>query len=179
MQTGSIELRLRAEQPEDSEFLYLLYAGTRAHEMALAPWPEPQKEAFLRSQFHRQHTHYHHYYPEASFNVIVLDAQPIGRLYVHRSSAEIRLMDIVIIPQYQRRGFGTSLLTRLLDEAAGTGKLLTLHVERNNPVMRWYEKLGFRPVADQGPYLQMEWRAKSDPTAPEPRPADRSDSNSY
>lgn len=168
MQTGSIELRLRAEQPEDSEFLYLLYACTRAHEMALTPWSEAQKDAFLRSQFHRQRTHYYHHYPEASFDVIVHDSQLIGRLYVHRSSAEIRLMDIAIIPEYRKRGLGTSLLTRLLDETASTGKLLTLHVERNNPAGRWYEKLGFRPVADKDPYLQMEWRTESDPTAPEP-----------
>ncbi|MBV9306230.1 MAG: GNAT family N-acetyltransferase [Acidobacteriaceae bacterium] len=177
MQTGSIEIRLRAEQPEDSEFLYLLYASTRANEMALAPWSEEQKEAFLRSQFHLQRTHYRHYYPEASFDVIVHDTQPIGRLYVHRSSAEIRLMDIAIIPQYRSGGLGTRLLTRLLDEAVSTGKLLTLHVERNNPAIRWYEKLGLRSVADAGPYVQMERRARSEPTGAKPHPADRGDAN--
>ena len=174
-----MEIRLRAEQLEDGEFLYRLYAGTRAEEMALTPWSEAQKEAFLRSQFHRQYTHYHRYYPEADFDVVVQGAQPIGRLYVHRSSAEMRLMDIAILPQYRGRGLGTRLLTRLIEEAVSSGKPLTLHVERNNPAVRWYEKLGFQPVADAGPYLRMERHAGSEPLGAELHPADRGDSKSY
>ena len=178
MAAGLMDLRFRAEQPQDREFLYQLYASTRTEEMALTPWPEGQKEAFLRSQFHLQYTHYRRYYPEASFDVIVDGTQPMGRLYIHRSPAEIRLMDIALLPPYRGQGLGTGLLTRLLDEAVRTGKPLTLHVERNTPAARWYEKLGFRPVADAGPYLRMEWHPESEPMGAEPQPADRSDAKS-
>jgi ribosomal protein S18 acetylase RimI-like enzyme len=32
-----------------------------------------------------------------------------------------------------------------------------LHVERNNPALRLYQRLGFREVEDQGVYLALEW----------------------
>jgi ribosomal protein S18 acetylase RimI-like enzyme len=178
MLTGSLEIRLRPEQPEDGEFLYRLYASTRADEIALSAWSEVQKEAFLRSQFHLQSRHYHRYYPGASFDVLVHGTQPIGRLYVYHGPAEIRLMDIALLPQYRFQGLGTSLLTQLLDEAARAGKPLTLHVERNNPAARWYERFGFRPVAEAGPYLQMERHAPSEATEAEPQPGDGSNAQS-
>ena len=178
MQTGPTAIRLRAEQPEDHEFLYRLYAGARAAEMTLTQWPEAQKDVFLRDQFRLQHTHYRRYYPEASFDVIVHGAQPIGRFYVHRSPAEIRLMDVTLMPQYRNRGLGTELLKQLLREAGSAGKRVTLHVETNSPAVRWYERLGFRPVAERDPYLQMEWRAGSESPVPQLRQADRGDSHS-
>ena len=47
----------------------------------------------------------------------------------------------------------------LLDEAAGAGKAVTIHVEKNNPAMRLYRRLGFETVEDQGVYDLMRWAA--------------------
>ena len=44
-----IELLPVAE--DDREFLYRVYASTRADELAAVPWDRAQKEAFLRAQF--------------------------------------------------------------------------------------------------------------------------------
>ena len=43
------QVRLRAATQEDDNFLYKVYACTRADEMALVPWDESQKETFLKS----------------------------------------------------------------------------------------------------------------------------------
>jgi predicted GNAT family acetyltransferase len=59
------------------------------------------------------------------------------------------------------RGLGTTLLKNLQAEAAAAGKPLRIHVERFNPVLRLYERLGFREIEDRGVYLFMEWRAES------------------
>ena len=42
---------------------------------------------------------------------------------------------------------------------ATAGRLLRIHVERFNPALRLYERLGFHPIADRGVYLFMEWGA--------------------
>jgi predicted GNAT family acetyltransferase len=44
----------------------------------------------------------------------------------------------------------------LIDEATDAGKRLSIHVERFNPAMRLYERLGFRAVAEEGVYLRLE-----------------------
>jgi ribosomal protein S18 acetylase RimI-like enzyme len=50
------------------------------------------------------------------------------------------------------------LLKRILDEAGAAGKAVRIHVERNNPAMRLYERLGFQPVEEHGIYWLMEWK---------------------
>lgn len=148
---------LRPEAPEDKAFLYRLYASTRAEEMKLVPWDESQKETFLRMQFEAQTTHYHRYYPNASFDVIMLEAQAIGRLCVHRADDEILVIDIALLPQYRGAGIGGALMKDVLSEAAEQVKPVRIHVERENPAMRLYTRLGFRRIEDKGIYYFMEW----------------------
>jgi ribosomal protein S18 acetylase RimI-like enzyme len=99
---------------------------------------------------------------DASFDLILLDGQPVGRLYVARWSDEIRIVDIALLPAYCNRGLGTTLVRALQGEAAASGKPLRIHVERFNPALRLYERLGFRLVEDRGVYLFLEWRARID-----------------
>src|SRR5579872_2089897 len=147
----------RPEEPEDGAFLYRLYASTRADEMKLVPWNDSQKEAFLRMQFQAQTTHYHRYYPDASYEVILLEGEAIGRLCVHRTEDEILLIDIALLPQYRGAGIGGRLLSELLSEATAQRKPVRIYVERENPAMHLYARLGFQKIEDKGIYYFMEW----------------------
>jgi GNAT superfamily N-acetyltransferase len=125
-----IGVTLRPSGEQDLEFLFRVYADSRAEEMALiADWSEEQKEAFLRFQFRAQHTHYREHYPDARYDLILRDRSPIGRLYVCDLEEEIRLMDIALLASERNRGVGTGLVKALLDRAAGAGKRVSLHVE--------------------------------------------------
>ena len=153
-------LALRPERDDDREFLYRLYASTRAGEMALIDWPDENKEIFLRSQFKAQHSHYLAHYADSRFDVIEQAGIAIGRLYVARWPDEIRIIDITLLPQHRGRGLGGGLLRALLDEAAAAGKRVSIHVEIHNPAIRLYARLGFKPIGeDNGIRRQMEWRA--------------------
>ena len=142
----------------DEEFLFLVYASTRAEELAAVPWDAAQKEAFLRMQFRAQHTHYLSHYPEASYAVLFLAGQPAGRLYLDRRDEELRILDIALLPEHRNRGIGTALIREVMDEAASAGKPVRLHVESFNPAYRLYTRLGFTPISDTGVYTLMEWR---------------------
>jgi len=158
---------LRPELPEDLEFLYKLYASTRSEEMKLVPWDESQKEAFLRMQFQLQASHYHTYYPDASFDLILLEDVPIGRLYVDRKPDEMLLIDIALAPQHRGAGIGSFLLGTLLSEAAARNVPVRIHVERENPALRLYTRRGFKMIEDKGVYLFMEWKPGSESTQAE------------
>jgi hypothetical protein len=49
------------------------------------------------------------------------------------------------------------------------GRLLRIHVERFNPALRLYERLGFRQIDDRGVYLFMEWRDDNAQRSNDPR----------
>ena len=141
---------------DDEPFLRRLYASIREDELAVVPWDEGDKEAFLRQQFDAQDTYYRQHYDGATYDVIDVDGEPAGRLYVARWEDEIRIMDIALLPEYRGKGIGTQLLRDLLDEGARTGKRVSIHVEKNNPALSLYVRLGFVPVGDRGVYLLME-----------------------
>jgi ribosomal protein S18 acetylase RimI-like enzyme len=149
---------LRVAGPEDFDFLCRVYASTRTEELAPVPWSVEQKQAFLRSQAEAQDAYYRENYTTAEFLVILDGKTPAGRLYVDRWPDEIRLMDISLLPAHRGKGLGTQLLKDLQDEARAAAKPLRIHVERNNPALGLYKRLGFRQIEDRGIYLLMEWR---------------------
>jgi ribosomal protein S18 acetylase RimI-like enzyme len=120
------------------------------------PWDDAQKDAFLRTQFDAQDAWWREQYADASFDVIVVDGEPAGRLYVHRGPSDIRIVDIALLPEHRGGGVGTSLLRDLLAEADAAGRSVTIHVERMNPALRLYERHGFSVAEDKGVYLFLE-----------------------
>ncbi len=150
-------ISLRPEAPEDDPFVFDLYETTRDYEMKLIPWPGEQKKAFLREQCRLQLIHFRQHYRDADFQIVLLDCQPIGRFYVHRGVTEIRVIDISLLPEHRRKGLGTQLIQDLQSEANKTTQSITLHVERNNPARRMYERLGFRAAEENGIYVFMQW----------------------
>lgn len=151
------DVTLRPVRSGDEPFLRRLYASTRADEMALLAWSEDQKASFLEMQFTAQHSYYQRQFPEARFDIVEEDGRPVGRLYVDRRPEEIRLIDIALLPEHRNRGIGGRLMDQLLAEARTAGKPVTIHVERFNPALRLYRRLGFREVEDKGVYLLLAW----------------------
>lgn len=150
-------VRLRPEREDDLPYLRALYASTRETELAPLDWPPEQKRAFLDQQFDAQRRHYREHFPDTAFDVIEVDGEWAGRLYVHRRRAEIRLVDIALLPKWRGMGFGSRLLRGLMAEARGEGLPLRIHVEKQNPAYRLYRRLGFRAIEDKGVYDLLEW----------------------
>jgi ribosomal protein S18 acetylase RimI-like enzyme len=150
-------INLRTVTEGDNDFLLSVYASTRASEMARVDWNTEQKEAFLRMQFNAQSQFYIENYPGAEFQVITLNDQAVGRLYIHRRENEVRIMDIALLPGYRNLGIGSALLQDILDQGKNLNLPVTIHVEQFNPALRLYKRRGFRQKEDKGVYLLMEW----------------------
>ena len=154
---GTVELRPVSDS--DDQFLLSVYGSTREEELEQAEWAEGQKEIFLRWQLGLQRREYESRFPDAAYDVILVDQQPAGRVWVGSDDEQIRLLDIALLPQFQNRGVGTELLRRLIKEAARQGKALRHMVfVLNNNAERFYERLGFKRIEDFGAYKHMEWR---------------------
>lgn len=146
-------ITLRDATADDRELLCAVYSSTRTEELAQVAWSDEQKAAFLRSQFDAQDHHYKTYYPTASFSIVLVDGVRAGRLYVFRGKEEVRIVDIALLPEFRGKGVGRKLLEDILAEAKVP---VRIHVEKFNPALKLYERLGFRPIEDKGVYLFLE-----------------------
>jgi ribosomal protein S18 acetylase RimI-like enzyme len=153
--TQTCEITLRRSTPGDRALLEAVYASTRETELALVPWDDVAKRAFVAQQFAAQDEHYRTHYPGATLDVVEADGQPAGRLYVHRGQTDIRIMDIALLPEFRGRRIATRLLQDLLEEGRASGRRVSIHVERGNPARRLYERLGLRAVEEHGIYVLM------------------------
>jgi len=154
-------LTLRKVTADDDGFLLSVYESTRAEELAQAEWQPGQKEAFLKWQFDLQRREYDTRFPDAEYYVILIDDRPAGRIWIGRDAEQIRLLDIALLPDFQKRGAGTALLRALIDESARAKKALRHMVfVLNNDAHRFYERLGFVVIDDLGAYKHMEWKSE-------------------
>ncbi len=127
--------------PPDRGFLYRLYEGTRGQQFAQIALPPAQLEALVRMQFSAQQTGYRDQYPRS----------------LDESAAEIAIVDIAILPEYQRCGLGTAVLARIVNDAARVGKTVRLRVDRMNfGAARLYRRLGFEVVSGNDVCEEME-----------------------
>ena len=148
---------LRPITDADLPFLLQLYASTRVEELAQTPWTDEQKVAFIVQQFQAQHAWWQEHYTGARFDLVLVDGEPAGRLYVDVWAREIRVVDIAMMPAYRGRGIGTILLQRVFDEGDAAGKPVSIHVEVFNPARRLYDRLGFVEKGTHGDvYVLME-----------------------
>ncbi len=156
------QISLRPIEEGDRPFLFRLYASTRAEELAVVDWTDEEKEHFLDFQFGAQHDYYQEQFASARFDLVLVDGEPAGRLYVDRRDDEIRLIDIALLPELRRRGIGGRLMDQVLAEGREAGLPVQIHVEHNNPAMRLYDRLGFERVEEQGVYWLMRWQPEAE-----------------
>jgi ribosomal protein S18 acetylase RimI-like enzyme len=155
----SAPVALRPEQPGDEPFLFEVYASTREEELALTNWDAPARRAFLDMQFMAMRRGYGSMYSAGEFLIILLGARAIGRLVLNRTAAELRVVDLALLPADRNAGIGTLLMRRLCAEAAQAGKPVRLSVLKNSRAIAWYQRLGFVKNDEAAFYNQMEWRA--------------------
>jgi ribosomal protein S18 acetylase RimI-like enzyme len=152
------EIRLEPIQDADEPFLFRTYASTRTEELAVTGWNDDQKETFLRMQYEAQKSSYRMQCPEAKYWVIYYEECPAGRLTLDREPHKLHIVDIAFVPECRGKGVGTALMQSIQREASGAGKAVSLHVEKFNPALRWYERMGFKVVSAGPIYLEMIWR---------------------
>jgi ribosomal protein S18 acetylase RimI-like enzyme len=153
-----LQITLRETEPQDEQFLLEVYASTRQEELAQVPWNESQRESFIRMQFQAQHSYYRERFSRADYNVILLNGERVGRLYVLRDQDALRILDLTVLPRYRRSGIGTWLIRELLREAEETGRPVQIYVETFSASLNLFKRLGFSSIAEEGINCLLEWR---------------------
>src|SRR3546814_2429683 len=106
---------------------------------ALGAWDE----AHYRERLARSYT------PETS-RIISRAGEDIGWTQVLERPEEFNLAQFHILEVHRGTGIGTELMQQLLARAEAGHKSVSLSSPRNNPVIRFYERLGFTIDKDDG-----------------------------
>ncbi|PRC95009.1 GNAT family N-acetyltransferase [Solimicrobium silvestre] len=158
MQITHPNTALRPINDTDMAFLKQVYGSTREEELRQTNWNDAQKTSFIDMQFQAQHSAYSAY-PNAEFFLILHDTQQVGRVYLQHRPDAILIIDLALLTQFRGRGIGSGILQSIFTEAQQLGKSVLIHVEKFNPALLLYQRLGFKLIADKGVYLLLEWQS--------------------
>lgn len=150
-----LPLTSRPATLDDEPLLRALYASAREEEVAALEWPESVVEAFLRLQYDARAADYRRRHPDAVQEILLLDGEPAGRLWIDRKAPAWRVLDVALLPAFRGLGFGAHCLSEVLDAAHAAGCAVELAVAAGNPARRLYERLGFVVNGGDEVYLSM------------------------
>jgi GNAT superfamily N-acetyltransferase len=147
-------LERRPAVAADDAFLRELYATTRPD---LAGWDEAAREAFIGIQVAAQRREWEAAFPGSTDEVLLLDARPVGRLWVAWLPNACVLVDMILLPERRRGGLGTRVVADILAEADRRGVPVRVTVERTNaPSLAFCKRLGFVETDRDDVYVRLE-----------------------
>lgn len=133
-----VSYSLRPATVDDYEFVYQLKAVTlKPYVSQIWGWDEPDQRTRFAASF-----------DPAEYQIILFEQQAIGALSVQVEPMAVNLAGIYLLPESQRQGLGTAVITDILISAREAGLPVRLQVLKPNPARRLYERLGFRLVAE-------------------------------
>jgi GNAT superfamily N-acetyltransferase len=158
---GFLTLRPARDNEDDAAFFLALFAATKAPEMAAMPIDAKAKDFLLRAQHRSMTETYRREYPNARWEVIELEGEPVGRLVTNVGVACVTYIDIAILPQTQARGLARRVMLRALEEPRRLGLPARVSVLMHNVAsLRLCERLGFVRAEETPPFVRLEWTAQ-------------------
>jgi GNAT superfamily N-acetyltransferase len=147
-------IALRDCREEDRAFIWeVRRQALREYVAAIWGWDESAQ----RSKFDERFTPLGH-------QVITQQGRDVGLLQVVDEGSQLIVGKIELLPEFQRQGIGTALMSRILDQAKRRAIPVRLQVLRSNtPARRLYERLGFIVTAETTTHFQMETHPEGAP----------------
>src|SRR3954453_5192270 len=94
----------------------------------------------------------------SAHDIVVCDDVRCGYVCIEDRIDHIYVREIVIAPDFQRRGIGTRILTEILSGASQRRVPVRLQTQVVNRAANLYRRLGFIETGRTDIHLLMEWR---------------------
>jgi GNAT superfamily N-acetyltransferase len=128
---------LRRATEQDKDFIFQAF---KLSMRTYVEWAWGWDEAFQRNGLCK--------IPLEHLRVICVEDQMAGAIYVEETDQHHWVRTVFLLPTFQRKGIGSSLLASEVSRAKEAGKSLVLRVIKINPAKRLYERLGFHVVKE-------------------------------
>jgi ribosomal protein S18 acetylase RimI-like enzyme len=104
------------------------------------------KRQFDKWDQEQQDRNFEEKWPTNNFLKVIADDCVIGGVWVDEHSDYLQLHEIQIHPDFQGRGYGSTVVSNVIARAKREGKGLRLRVLHENKAVELYERLGFRTI---------------------------------
>ena len=132
----------------DADFLWRLrVASLREYVERIYGWDEGIQKTFFEDGFHPEDT-----------RIVQFEGQDIGMYELRNRQNDHFLARIEILPEFQKRGIGSTIIQRITTDIGPSGKPLRLQVFKINPAHRLYARLGFKITGETETHYQMEFQ---------------------
>jgi len=147
----------RPETFADEPFLHRLLIERTRQDLALDHVPAPLQEQLLTMQVNLRLSSIRGNYAGGSSEIIMLDDQPAGWLFLRETEEEVQLVEVVVLGEFRGQGIGTATIGEVVVRAGQAGKPVRLRVNvMNTGAFRLYERLGFQRIGGDAVQHEME-----------------------
>ena len=92
-----------------------------------------------------------------SANILNIHGKSIGLFKYYEDNTTCHVIQVQILPEYQGKGIGKSILMTLQKQALRDDKSINLSVLKSNPAIKLYERLGFTIISQSDNEFTMQY----------------------
>lgn len=141
-----MEIILRQAREDDLEFLWSLHKATmKSYVDETWGWNEEFQREYFDNRFE-----------PINIELIIYENARIGAIEIRDRENELFIANFEILPQYQNKGIGSTILKRIINTSGNKQKSIKLQVLKVNPANRFYERFGFKTVDKTETHYIME-----------------------
>ena len=143
----AVRLQVRAATEDDAPFLVRLACEAYRDVVTrqFGGWNEGEQAARFAGKVAR-----------LPFEVGELADRPMAAVSSSVHADHVFLNELLVLPEFQNRGFGGELLEREIERALQLGLSLRLHTLRQNPALRLFERHGLIVTARGEVFIDMQ-----------------------
>lgn len=153
-------IRTRPVHEDDAPFLRTLFNSVEEERLGFGSFGNHEKSRLLNTEYRAFQAHYQDVDLEKDDVILTCDDTPVGRMIVLQNSEEIRLAELMLIPELRGKGLGTALIQGLQAESQMSNRPLRVLVFKLNAAIRLYKRLGFYKIEENPTHELLEWTVR-------------------
>ncbi len=144
-------MHLSIRPSTESDIAFAREAHHRAYQDVVVrqfgQWDEPLQDQFFDKSW-----------VSDAHEILLADGQRCGYAAIENKSDYLHVRELVIHPQFQGQGIGTTFLRNLCEQAVARGVGVRLGTFQENRALSLYKRLGFQEFARTETHILMEWK---------------------
>ena len=146
-----VTFRPETDSDEDSTFMRKLFCSLEQVQ-SLMQFGE-QAELLIDMQLRSREQQYRVVYPDGSFQLILLNGEPVGRFATDQSNDTWHIIDIALMPACRGHLLGMRIVQQFLRSADAAGRAVAASVLASNVKARkLWQHVGFQVVDEKPDY---------------------------